>query len=550
MPTVTLNKKIFEQLVGKKLPIEKLKDRISMLGTDLESIEGDEIKVEIFPNRPDMLSEQGFARAFSSFIGVKTGLRKYNVKKSNAKIIVEESVAEYRPCSAAAIVKGIKFTDELIREIMQNQEKIHKTLGRDRTKVALGYYILDKVKFPVKYKAEDPKKIKFQPLHFPKEINGMQILSQHPMGREFGNQLEGFDKFPVYYDSFGKVLSMPPIINSDEAGNVVPGACDVLVECSGFDQRTLNIALNISVTTLADMGGEIYSVEIKYPDKKIVTPDLSPKKWKINLDFINKWLGLELKEKDLKKLLEKMGFGYEKGHVLVPAYRADIMHEVDFAEDIAISYGYENFKEEIPNVATTGEEDPLEIFKRKVVETLVGLGLLELNTYNLTSEDIQNKLMNVNFDLIEMANAVSTEYDVVRAWMIPGLLEVFKNNKHHEYPQRIFDMGVVFKKDKKGITETGAVEMTRLAVGLCEEKADFTKIKQIFDYLMRMLDVEYKMREVEHPSFITGRVARVSVKGKDVAYIGEIHPQVLVNFDLDVPVTVFELNLTELFELL
>jgi len=245
-----------------------------------------------------------------------------------------------------------------------------------------------------------------------------------------------------------------------------------------------------------------------------------------------------------------MGFGYEKGHVLVPAYRADIMHEVDFAEDIAISYGYENFKEEIPNVATTGEEDPLEIFKRKVVETLVGLGLLELNTYNLTSEDIQNKLMNVNFDLIEMANAVSTEYDVVRAWMIPGLLEVFKNNKHHEYPQRIFDMGVVFKKDKKGITETGAVEMTRLAVGLCEEKADFTKIKQIFDYLMRMLDVEYKMREVEHPSFITGRVARVSVKGKDVAYIGEIHPQVLVNFDLDVPVTVFELNLTELFELL
>ena len=64
---------------NKKLPLEELKDRISMLGTDLENIENNEIQVEIFPNRPDMLSEQGFARAFSSFIGVKTGLKDYKI---------------------------------------------------------------------------------------------------------------------------------------------------------------------------------------------------------------------------------------------------------------------------------------------------------------------------------------------------------------------------------------------------------------------------------------------------------------------------------------
>ena len=83
MPTVNLNKKEFEKLVGKKLELDKLKDRISMLGTDLEKIEGNEIIVEVFPNRPDMLSEQGFARAFSSFINIKKGLREYEVKKSN-----------------------------------------------------------------------------------------------------------------------------------------------------------------------------------------------------------------------------------------------------------------------------------------------------------------------------------------------------------------------------------------------------------------------------------------------------------------------------------
>ena len=82
MPTVTLNRKTFEKLVGKKLNDATLKDRISYLGTDLENVTADKIIVEIFPNRPDMLSEQGFARAFASFIGAKKGFREYSVNES------------------------------------------------------------------------------------------------------------------------------------------------------------------------------------------------------------------------------------------------------------------------------------------------------------------------------------------------------------------------------------------------------------------------------------------------------------------------------------
>ena len=59
MPTIKINKKVFEEYVGKKLPIDKLKDRISYLGTDLEDVADNEIIVEVFPNRPDMLSVQG-----------------------------------------------------------------------------------------------------------------------------------------------------------------------------------------------------------------------------------------------------------------------------------------------------------------------------------------------------------------------------------------------------------------------------------------------------------------------------------------------------------
>ena len=201
MPSVTLNRKVFEKLVGKKLPDEKLKERISYLGTDLESLDSNEIHVEIFPNRPDMLSEQGFARAFSSFIGEKTGLRKYEVKKSNDKVIIDESVREVRPYTACALVKGLKFGDEKIKEVIQIQEKLHVTYGRNRKKVAIGIYPFEKIKTPIRFVALPPKEIKFQPLEFPREIDGLQILSQHPTGRDYGHLLEGKRVFPIFFTS-------------------------------------------------------------------------------------------------------------------------------------------------------------------------------------------------------------------------------------------------------------------------------------------------------------------------------------------------------------
>src|SRR3989344_5500230 len=208
MPTITLNKREFERLVGKKLQLEKLKDRISYLGTDLEDIKTNEINLEIFPNRPDLLSEQGFARAFSSFIGVKTGLRKYSVKKSNHKVIIHSSLKDIRPYTACAIIKNLKLDDEKIKQIIQIQEKI---------------------KTPIYFKAEDPSKIKFQPLEYPTELTGSQILSKHKAGREFGHLLENYKKYPIFIDSNNNILSMPPIINSELTGKITQKTKDVFI---------------------------------------------------------------------------------------------------------------------------------------------------------------------------------------------------------------------------------------------------------------------------------------------------------------------------------
>ena len=544
MPVVNLNRKVFENLVGKRLKLDELKDRISMLGTDLENVE-DEIEVEVFPNRPDMLSEQGFARAFSSFIGVKTGLREYKVTKSGEKLIVDSSVADVRPYTACAIVKGLSFNDEKIREVIQIQEKLHVSYGRNRKKAAIGIYPMEKIKFPIKYLAKNPKEIKFKPLESSKEMTGLQILSQHPAGRDYGGLLEGKKKFPIFVDKAGKILSLPPIINSDETGKINGDTKDVFIECSGFDYNVLSICLNIIVTALADMGGKIYSMDVNYGKDKKVSPDLKSRKMNVDINYVNKILGLNLNEKEVGICLEKMGYDYNKGTVLVPAYRADVLHPIDLVEDIAIAYGYENFKDELPNISTVGKEDETEKFKNKIADILVGFGLIETSNYHLIKGDVLTKKMGIDYDYVEVEGSVVSEYHALRNWMIPGLMKTLQQNKHHDYPQKIFEMGTVFKKDSS--CDTGVKEFTRLGMLSCHGGADYTEARQILDALLTAIGCDYDVLETDHDSFIKGRVARVSVKGRNIAYIGEIKPEVLRNFDIDMPVSGFELNLSELF---
>lgn len=550
MPQITLNRKVFEHLVGRKLPIDKLKDRISMLGTDLDEVTDDEIKVEIFPNRPDMLSEQGFSRAFSSFIGEKTGLRKYEVKKggNDYKVIIDKSLKDVRPYTACAIVKNLKFDDEKIREIIQIQEKLHISYGRQRKRVAIGIYPLEKITLPITFKALKAEEIRFQPLESDKVMSAKQILENHPAGKEYANLLKDKKMYPIFIDAKEKILSMPPIINSHDIGKITEKTREVFIECSGFDFDVLSKCLNFIVTALSDMGAEIYEMELDYEGKKKATPDLEPEKMRVDHTYINRLLGLELKEKDFKEYFEKMGYDYHKGEILIPAWRADILHQADLAEDVAIAYGYENFEETIPNVATIGHADDFETFKERIMNILVGLGFIETNTFCIINKEEQTKLMGAETEVVELLNSVSEEYNSLRAWMTPSLLGVLKNNKHHEYPQNIFEAGRVFRKDKE--TETGVKEDVRLCVALCDKDTDYTRIRQVLDLIFEALNTDYDIEETDHSSFVKGRVARVKKGKQKIAYIGEIHPAVLGNFSLEMPVSALELNLTELYKAL
>ncbi|PJE81307.1 phenylalanine--tRNA ligase subunit beta [Candidatus Pacearchaeota archaeon CG10_big_fil_rev_8_21_14_0_10_32_42] len=541
MANVKFDRKSFEREIGKL--DEVMQEKIALFGTPVEKIDQDIVELEIFPNRPDLLGYHGFKRSFLSFLGNKTGLKIYKLNKpeKNYEVKVDPSVKDVRPFTACAIVKGLKFDDSKIKEIVEIQEKLHATIGRQRKKLAIGIYPLEEISLPITYKALEPDKIKFKPLESPREMSGLEILQKHPTGKDYAHLLTGKMKFPIFIDNDENILSMPPIINSEKTGRVTSRTKDVFIECSGFDFEILKKCLNIIVTNLAEMGGKIYQMKVK--DK--ITPDFEPEKMSISIERANGLLGLDLNEKEMKVCLEKMGYDYKNGQVEIPSWRMDILHEVDLIEDIAIAYGYDNFNPIIPEISTTGSENKRETLKKKFAELLIGLGLLELSSYHLAKKDDQ--LINMGFSekdnirFVELEES-KTDYNIMRKELSPSLLKIISENSDSEYPQKIFELGRVFYFDE----EKKIIEKEKLCSLLAP--GNFTDLKQILDYLFLNIGLEFKIEEEENQSFVEGRVGKIIFEGKKIGIIGEIHPKILRNWKIKVPISLFEIDLEKLFE--
>jgi len=486
-------------------------------------------------------------------MNIRTGLRRYRAEPSEYFVRIDSKVAKVRPYFVSCVIKNVYFSDDFIRSIMQLQEKLHITHCRKRRKVAIGLHDLDKITFPVTYTTKPPD-FKFIPLEQTKEMSRKQILEQLPKGKDYAWILEGMKEYPLLHDSKETVLSMPPIINSEDT-KIDEKTKNVFIDITATDEKAANEVLNIIVTTFADRGGRLYKVKIKYPDKLIYTPDLSTKTMNLDPKYVNKLLGLKLTNHEIIEYLERMGFDAaeirkDKLQVIIPCYRTDIMHAMDLVEDVAIAYGYEKFEPEIPNISTIGEENPLETFSTKLRTLLVGYGLQEVMTFMLTNKNNLFKKMNMEERAIaETANPKTEEYNVVRNWLLPSLIEVLSRNKHHEYPQNLFEIGDVVVLDDKD--ETGARTMKRLAIVLCHSKANFSEMKSLVESVLNNLGVkDYEVKASKHPCYIPGRAAKFVVDGYVLARFGEIHPEVLEKWGLEMPVVGGEICVEKLFDLI
>ncbi|MEM7826564.1 MAG: phenylalanine--tRNA ligase subunit beta, partial [Candidatus Aenigmatarchaeota archaeon] len=273
---------------------------------------------------------------------------------------------------------------------------------------------------------------------------------------------------------------------------------------------------------------------------------LKPKKTFVDVNYIRKISGLKLSVEEIYKLLEKAGFKIlrkgKKIELLYPAYRNDIMHQRDVVEDVIISYGYDNIEPEALKIKTKGKISEIELKTEKVAELMVKLGFQEILSYTLTSKENLFKKMNLKEEKVaEIENIISENWYVFRNWLLPSLMDFFSNNQHVKYPQKIFEIGDVVLIDKKEETKTRDVR--RLAAAISDSKASYEDIASVLDAFMSLIGVKYKLEKEKHPSFIEGRTAKILVRGKKVGIIGEIHPSVLENWKMEMPVAAFEIDL-------
>jgi len=556
MPTIEVSKEDLCRLIGKDFTMEGLGDAISFAKAEIDAADGDLLRIDIKDsNRPDLWSAEGIAREVGGRFG-KAKPAKYSVRDSGVVVTVDKKNKAVRPYTVCAVVKNLDVTKDVLSQMIQLQEKICGTFGRNRKEVALGVYDFDRIKPPIRFTTVKPNGVRFSPLDFEGDMTPKEILERHPKGREYGHLLAGLREYPVFIDSRDEVLSIPPIINSNYSGKVTERTKNIFIECSGFNLKFLMPALNVLVAALADRGAEIGSVKVIYPDRVITTPDLALKKTFVEMDYAKRISGLDLSGDEMCKLLEQANCSArivgKRIEVNYPAYRQDIMHQRDIVEDMIVSYGYGRIEPVIPELKTAGAADGLEVFSDKVAEIMAGLGFQEILSYSMTSKENLFKRMNrmninkVNKDgVVEIENPVSLNWNVFRDCLLPSLMDFFSNNQHVSYAQSIFEIGDAVLVDKK--EETGTRNARKLAAAIADSRVGYGDMLSVLDAVLRKLKVKYKLKKCRHPSFIEGRVADILVRNRKIGVIGEITPSVLGNWKLEMPVSALEINLEGIF---
>jgi phenylalanyl-tRNA synthetase beta chain len=613
MPVVDVDPEELRTLAGAEdKSDEELKSDLFALGLEFEGETDDgEFELEFAPDRLDRLSVEGIARSLRYQYGHDRGVYIPDTNDAEWAIEVDESVPDERPYVTGAIVRGLDLDERRLESLIQLQEKLHATMGRDRAKGAIGVHDLAMLKGgspgndtenngpqkTITYRGVDPDGDRFVPLDDDADRTPAEVLETHPVGETYGDLVTDLDRYPAIYDDIG-LFSFPPVINGKRT-EVDEGSRDLLIEMTGTDQWTIDRMLTIVCYALDARGGQIEAVDVRYPDGTVRRPDLSTDTKRLEHERIETTLGVDLAGTEVIDLLERAGLdaepegepgrdetsradavdtdveiesvpkrtgspdtapggstdapaGTDEGPVYeveIPPYRVDVLHPMDLIDDVGRAHGFNDLEPWYPDVSTVGGRHEGSRLEDAARDALVGLGFEDLLNFHLTSEAELFDRMSLSPDDDTLGGLepptitepYSEAYTVVRTWALPSLLSVLENNTHRAYPQDLAEIGLVAAVDES--EPTGVAEHRSVAGVLARTDASYEDAKARVAAIARAFGVELETPPTDHPSFVAGRTAEIVLDGEPVGVIGELHPRVLVERDLELPVAAFEFRL-------
>ncbi|PKI83138.1 phenylalanine--tRNA ligase [Malassezia vespertilionis] len=603
MPTVSVDKALLYEGLGREYTTEEFDELCFQFGIELdedttEQVKGTDerptLKIDIPANRYDLLCFEGILRALRIFLG-QMEPPKYCLTHpaEMATMHVREDTKRIRPYFAGAILRNITFTPASYANFIDLQDKLHQNLARRRTLVSMGTHDLDTIQGPFSYEALPPKEIRFAPLNRTEEYDASQLMELYESDRHLARYLHIIRDSPVYpiiYDSQRRVMSMPPIINSNHS-KITLETKNVFLDVTALDKTKLDIVLSMLVTMFSEYCAEPFTVEpvrVVYADgTEVVTPNLDARSTDVHVSYVNRCTGLKLDNAQVAQLLQRMGHSAVPGatpdevQVGVPVTRPDILHECDLMEDVAVAYGFDNLPKTFPNTNTVGAALPINKLSDIMRHECAYAGWTEALPLILCSHDENFSFMNRKDDgktAIVLENPKTAEYQVVRTSLLPGILKTIRENKKHALPMRVFEASDVAFKDPEIKSRMSRNERHMGAV-YCNKTADFEVAHGLLDKLMLMLGVPhidsaweetrgYYIKETQDSTYLPGRAADIYYRNLShgeksgssaldtvsklliplsgdvkVGTLGVLHPNVLHHFDIGFPCSALEFNL-------
>jgi len=551
LPVIRISKSELEKILGIRLTTSDIYRILAKLKCEVEHIEDDEIEYEATSDRPDLYSVEGLSRAIRPWLGLSW--REYVIVESSIKGYAE-NIPE-RPYVALAVIRDVELSPKAVAQIMELQEKIAQTYGRSRRKVSIGLYDLDTLKPPVFYKLVDPDSQLFRPLGEKEIMSLREALSRTEKGLIYGYLIENMNKFPVLQDSLGRILSLVPIINSEDC-KVTENSKNILIDATGTSLEEVVNAVTIMATSIVERSKTrvIEQVEVIYPSGLVVkTPRSEGSIFTVDATEINSLLGVKLTVVEIKELLEKYHYykvlqvdmSSGKLVVQVPIYRVDIKSWVDVAEDVAIAYGYEKLGLEAQDMmlpSSHGKIHPIEHLSKIIRDIVIGMGFYEVANYMMSNRYEQLELFGVQWDMFLVENPRSERFEGVRIWLAPGLLLTLVENANKYSRLKLFEIGDVVIPDES--FDTRARIERRLSMLIYHEKVTLTDGLVYVKALMRELKLDVSFNKGVVPGFLPERTAIIRSCNEDVGFVGEVHPRILFKLGLKNPVVIAEISLS------
>jgi len=552
MPVVNILKTRIKSVFPNK-NIEKILVKLPFLGLDIEGIDKEKIRVEYNPNRPDFSSDTGIFRSLKGLLNETVGLPlfKYSYNKLY-EITIDSEVKQIRPILLFFVAKNKKINSFILDQLISMQEDLHNGIARGRKKAAIGIHDLHAFEFPLIYNTRG-KDSSFIPLDQTKPFKLNEILSDIEVGRKYSTLLRNLHQYPTIVDRDNQIISFPPIINSNNT-KINDKSNNLLIEITGTNLETCKSILAILAYYLYDEGYEIFSGiihddNLTYSSLKLLKDNTIS----IDTNIIKSYLGLNLSTKEIRQILNRCRIDVSitnnrKVKCLVPSYRNDIINSVDIVEEVAIGYGIDNIESTIPSfLISAGVRN--EYFRKidEIKETLTGLGFLEMVNFTLLDQNISTIFNSEDKELLEkikVNESKSKEHEFLRTNILSSLIKNLSYNIHEEYPQKIFEIGKTFSFKNK------IVEEWNLGVLIASNKSNYTEAKAIAQSIFKInFGKNISTRRNDNNNlFLKGRCAEILYESKTIGFIGEVNPDLIAKFNLHIPLSAFELNLSSLLK--